>query len=211
MSNKCPQCGLPEHESGACPYARPKGEKYDYVEAVLIPVAEPSLSLLVVDFGDGCIIKCEQGDFNQIDAAALLVTGSTCMDNVAITSYSFLELQKSIDAHFAEDKPLPRLEYSHTSGERDDEYVMYTFHGSNNRDGYLLDADLAVINELARQAGATRDLPIYEPKGKWVQLCPVPPHIGHYPEHSESAYIATLNFIKEFNEKMPVMIWRYER
>ena len=46
MSNKCPQCGFPEHESGECPYARPKGEKYDYVEAVLIPVAEPSLSLL---------------------------------------------------------------------------------------------------------------------------------------------------------------------
>lgn len=186
MNNKCPKCGFPEHGFGElCPVVAGKLHAYTVPEKPAEFVtglscdpkhyvffdpppstqpSEPSLSLLVIDAGECCFVQIKHGraDFK-------LMPDEIGGLGYRLIPHPFPELRAAIDAHFAESKPLPRIEYNHTVGEGDDKYIAYKFYGSNSREGFVIDKDIDVFNALARQVGATKDLEIYEPKGTWTQ------------------------------------------
>lgn len=85
-------------------------ESYSHVEAESVPVSEPELSLLVVDFGSsGCVFSIETNE--RTDLHNLLSRYQTIGGNLHYTARGFPELRAVIDEHFAEsDKSVPRIE-----------------------------------------------------------------------------------------------------
>lgn len=158
-------------------------------------------SLIVVDFGESCgtVIKVEHGDSSPKGILGRLMTtiGGTVRsrtgERIATFDADFLDVKAAIDAQFAVEPPVPRLEYL------EEDQLCLTFKGSGS--GKIITEALSEqyykhLNILAKQAGATQNLPIYDPQtashGAWTRLLeegdPAPSVQGH---------------------RSPVSIWRF--
>lgn len=164
--NKCSECGCfdVEHSlAGDCPI----------VDGATLP--EPKLNLLVVDFGNRCAVRVEKG---SIPASVIRYDDADWTINeeeMQATFYMFGELRAAIDAHFAENKPVPRIERDEIG-----RHNLWYYDGIKAFRCNLGVLEMAAVNELARSVGATVDLPIYKPKGKWTQLASAPLSIWRY-------------------------------
>lgn len=121
---------------------------------------ETELSLLVIDMGESCVVKAEQGHLDETPLSKMV--GTYLKENLYWVSSSFAELRAAIDG----EKPVPRIErellaFAHKR------YYVY-FH--NTRYPISLNAYAA----LSKLAG--KPLPIWE-GGKWERLI----HAGQPP------------------------------
>jgi len=109
---------------------------------------ETSLQLLVIDFGDSCVVKVEKGEWHR--DAVCKYQGSTTI------TLPLERLREELDG----EKPVPRIEPP-TNGN-------YTLHVGNVVKPYTYELAFEVINALSKLAGTP--LPIYEPTGKWEEV-----------------------------------------
>lgn len=151
------------------------------------PITEPSAQLLIVDLGECCAIKVEKGTKDALSAYGAIYWQSKVS---ALAALPFKDLQAVIDAAFAVTLPLPRIERRHNQHSP----WLYTMINAHLVDCYVTPAELATINALAKQAGATQDLPVYCPTvsaGTW--------------KHLNRAYTRDRDGVD-----IPVGIWRFE-
>lgn len=134
-----------------------------------IPDDTPSLSLLVCDLGESCVVHIEQGDMSKVYAVEggmfRIIPGSTAVHQVP-----FIDVKAAIDALVGEDeKPLPRIQ---RTVDINNHYRLYTETFPSGHGATFVESDLDALNQLARQAGAASDLPIWapKPKGVWTRL-----------------------------------------
>lgn len=181
--SRCGKCGwYPEAWDGREITERIRTCRHDWN-------AEPSLRLLVVDFGESCAVYVEKKDSEDA------ITFSPPSPIVGVYSLeeegelhsipeSFDYIRKSIDSHFTEsDRPVPRIEKNEKG------FGLFTHNACN---WFLQKEHYNAFNELARAAGAPRDLPIYEPRGTWTQV------LGGIGKDA-------------FNDVADIAIWIYER
>ncbi len=147
----CPECGHPKWDKDHfnCTYESLVGEAS----------TPPELQLLVIDLGDSCVVKVEQGAVNiQEVQLGPINTDSLYRRGITISELAFTQLRSAIDG----EKPVPRIERHNSTGLS----VHYThrFDGTNyeniGQDAY------AALSELAG-----KPLPIWT-DGTWEDLLP---------------------------------------
>ena len=131
------------------------------------------LWLLIVDVGESCVVKVERGDNSYLfytyekgcdKTSYRLETGKTHTIHC-----SFDKLKAVIDAHFAAEKPVPRIERYGVDYKSRGLYRLIFDNSYKHVDQAYLDN----LNELARQAGAVADLLIWRGgAGTWTQIYP---------------------------------------
>jgi len=131
-------------------------------------ITEPSLSLLVIDLGESCVVKQEAG--RLVDLPLGKNTYSFIEGNVHHWHFTFDEVRAAIDGHkqFAIEPPVPRIENVA------DKFYLVTTATGNAGGNYLWPEDYTALCSLAKQAGAAQDLPIFDPTaqtgGTWAQV-----------------------------------------
>lgn len=131
-----------------------------------IPDDTPSLSLLVVDFGDAVCLKVEHSDRTRWlelgtmkDKRVGLGDGTAPHLNAKIFHILFEPFDKirsAIDALGEDEKPRNRLEH------RGNDTIMFYYNGCST---YITQSQYDALCEIAG-----KDLPIYQPRGQWTQL-----------------------------------------
>jgi hypothetical protein len=124
--------------------------------------SEPSLSLLIIDLGDSCVVKVEKGDDLHLPGIAISSAGTS--DRASLCDNSFPEVKAAIDAMDSE-KPVPRIE---VVGPTLYLPTVYSLHFKNGREITLSSEQ---FEELCQLAGVT--IPVYE-GGKWTDLTEKP-------------------------------------
>jgi len=119
---------------------------------------EPSVSLLVVDFGDCVSIKMERGTKEDIKLGYHVYWYDKTF---GISGVSFTELKAAIEG----EKPLPRLEY-----DRKGDVKLLLFPSDTAESTNTLQIVSGDYDGICAIAG--HDLPIYE--SKWEQLATEP-------------------------------------
>lgn len=174
-----------------------------HVSAVFDELSVPSLSLLIIDLGNCCVVKVESGElpdalqgwcwlpfWESEQAKKVLPTTG------AITA-SFDQLKATLDG----DKPLPRLERDKKGDLR-----LHIFKQWQGDELQIVSGDYDALSQLAGHP-----LPIYEPKeGKWEQLGTLPeivPIPDLHPNQRISSFSDVLGFVTAF----PFKAWRYTR
>lgn len=152
--------------------------------------SEPTLSLLIIDLGESCVVKVEKGNPGELFPKIIV---SAYKDSTAVISVPFSgfeSVKASIDALEGE-KPVPRIEW--------------------DGDAYTLHCDGAICfrgthyDAFCKLAGNVK-IPIYEPvPGTWKRLYPV-----ELAMMSSEPTMAT-QARDEFNAIMPLAVWRYSR
>lgn len=109
-----------------------------------------TLSLLVLDMGDCCVVKVESGQFDYPTGwpRYLQMRGSIIVD------WTFGQLRAALDG----EKPVPRIEDKNGFH---NEYTIVSEHGTNR-------ITRTAYNALSQLAG--HPLPIWEGNGKWTNL-----------------------------------------
>ncbi len=154
----CPECGHPKWDKDHfnCTYESIAGEKgAEYAKSFTPPDTvsffhdakpEPSLSLLVIDLGDSCVVKVEKGEWKR--RTVTLYRGS------ATITLPFQRLREELDG----EKPVPRIE-------RDDIKIYERYRIYFNDTSYPL--PLNVWDAICELVG--KPLPIYS-EDKWEEL-----------------------------------------
>ena len=119
-------------------------------------VDEPELQLLILDMGDVCIVRVEQGD-GKFPHKTLGIGTAWALNNTYLDKRPFTELRSAIDG----EKPVPRIE---RRDNRESPWVYQLFDISGADKNYLTPAEYTALSELAG-----KPLPIYE-GGKWDEL-----------------------------------------
>lgn len=119
-------------------------------------VDEPELQLLILDMGDVCIVRVEQGD-GKFPHKTLGIGTAWALNNTYLDKRPFTELRSAIDG----EKPVPRIE---RRDNRESPWVYQLFDISGADKNYLTPAEYTALSELAG-----KPLPIYE-GGKWEEL-----------------------------------------
>lgn len=121
---------------------------------VVFGVEVPNLSLLVIDLGDACIIRVEQGSFSlECEPYGILYKGDT-----SLARRTFTKLRAAIDG----EKPTPRIEQHPQIKER--HYLHYFWDGNG-----CMPLTAQQYDDLTEINGGV-PLPIYEPTGRWEQI-----------------------------------------
>lgn len=161
---------------------------FDYISDVGMktdgpkPPAAPALSLLIMDMTDQCIMRVERGKitaamwptfYSDADYQQLWDSGTFAVDK------TFPNLKSQIDKDFAVEPPIPRLMKVKNS-------YQFTYSGPITQEWSkpmpvtteLFGMEYDALNTLAKQAGATQDLPIYDSqtasRGVWTRLPSIP-------------------------------------
>ncbi len=141
--------------------------KLNETEVSYIEVSsQRTVSLLVWEIGKRCLIKLEKGrpltflPLNDKDPQWTLQEGQDGDIN-----QPFNEIRDNIDRECPDERPVPRIEYKDILAGYDGCRVHF------NQTHYSLPVDaMDALNALAKQAGATQDLPIYSPRDRWEKL-----------------------------------------
>ena len=179
----CPECGHPKWDKNHsnCTYESLVGEKRTLMQCihcklissdnnpveeckvsachdwgVFTPDAEPepSLSLLVIDLGDSCVVKEERGQLpNLPESIGVITHGDSHTGDTFLVSTDFPELRSAIDG----ERPVPRIERGNGGG--------YRLFDCNDKFGHELCEDAFRVY----QETVGKPLPIYE-CGKWERL-----------------------------------------
>jgi len=162
---------------------------------------ESELSLLIIDFGDSCVVKVEKGDVGNIGVClGVLFQGDYCLIHS-----SFTEVRAAIDALDGE-KPVPRIERNNIGAL--DRYLCYGGAAAPYPiNGIAYDA-------LCKLAG--HPIPIYEPKaGKWEQLFVLSSDVDFVHAHKVLETVGMKSFIETYGERsqdLPqIKVWRYTK
>ena len=169
----CPVCkGVPQFSDNAATVTRTceslvgeKGQmnreasayaKYVGLDAKPTAVDEPELQLLVIDMGDCCVVRVEQG---EIDLPPYLSSHTAHDDGVpVVVDVPFTELRSAIDG----EKPVPRIESESGGGHE------LHFLGAND---VPCTTYIGGNAQKALESLFGKPLPIYE-GGKWEDLHP---------------------------------------
>lgn len=143
-------------------YPPPESEKFEQIAGMMIPKADTSLQLLVIDLGDSCCVRVEKGSMPHTSSDPMKDLGF--YGKLSIVRATFQELRDAIDS---QDKPVPRIERRDTNSAVDGMPV------------YLIRQDKDVANDKTALSTSAYDaltalnggkpLPIYE-SGKWEQI-----------------------------------------
>lgn len=148
--------GLPPKEN----MSKITSPAYDYISAKPEqPEASLSLSLLIIDLGDQCVIRAENND------CQVTIGGNTVdlrCGEARLCHFRFSELRRDIDA--TDSKPVPRLErrFDRTIKPTGDLFLV-----SDEYNGFI---DDGVYTALCELAGVT--IPIWTGSGTWTKLIP---------------------------------------
>ena len=153
---------------------------------------DTSLSLLVIDLGDSCVVKVERGEWyvSKDSPSTYFITGE-----VKVLEQPFAAVRDAIDS---QDKPVPRIERADVSGNERYRVVW-------NDSAYPIPVN--VLDALSGVVG--KPLPIYEPtEGKWERL-----NTHDWTQAKKDAGEAGYGInTHSFEEAVcPVKIWRYTR
>ncbi len=162
----CPRCGpvTPRTaEPQYCPSCRVKFP---------CDVQFPSLSLLVIDLGDSCVVKAEQGRWSKYFTE---VWGTA--DDLCLVHESFDKVKSAIDAMEGDKPPIPRLECPRNSGYVGLDVVMLNHVGGEYRNAISQDqydalCELAGVKIPIWTGGQWEDLTVWKgmndfPIGAW--------------------------------------------
>ncbi len=128
---------------------------------------DTSLSLLVIDLGDSCVVKVEQGEITTHHNLFKYLTeiGFWHSKVHLITSKSFAAVRDAIDS---QDKPVPRIERYKPSTL--DDYILIC--DPYDRAGFTANGRRVItrkeLDALSQLAG--HPLPIWDGGGKWTLL-----------------------------------------
>lgn len=158
-------------------------------------VAVTSLSLLIIDMGDCCVVKAAKGSVRvgRYDSLEDEITKGLDMveGDVQVTQMPFADLRAALD-----EAPVPRIERvvcgKGTVGEGQTVYHIYASDGWDAVDSVAYDALLQL---------AGHPLPIWEGNGTWEQLPRLP--FDQTEQWNEG-------FIRA-KEALPFTAWRYTR
>lgn len=126
---------------------------------------DTSLSLLVIDLGDSCVVKVERGDLDS----ALQIKDHRIVqrrDSVHLVEHPFAAVRDAIDS---QDAPVPRIERRDTNSTVDG-MPVYLIRQDKDvaNDGTALSTS---VYDALTAINAGKPLPIYEPtEGKWTLL-----------------------------------------
>lgn len=112
---KCPYCNSTSgNHRPSCPQRPVKVPTIDEMAGLLAPEPGTSLSLLIIDLGDSCAVKCESGKFERQIAGFMYIasTGST----IHIRK-PFAAVRDAIDSQ--DSKRVPRIERRDTNSRVD--------------------------------------------------------------------------------------------
>ena len=155
-------------------------------QPIIGTLGDTSLSLLVIDLGDSCVVKVEKGEFHF----ALQFGHDLNVERVGIMGAPFEKVRAHIDR--VGDKPVPRIERRDTNS-RVDGMPVYLIRQDKDvaNDGTALST--SVYDALTALNGG-KPLPIWS-GGIWTELC--------------RAGQPTLGPSDSLN--IPVGVWRYTR
>ena len=132
-------------------------------QPIIGTLGDTSLSLLVIDLGDSCVVKVEKGEFHF----ALQFGHDLNVERVGIMGAPFEKVRAHIDR--VGDKPVPRIERRDTNS-RVDGMPVYLIRQDKDvaNDGTALSTS---VYDALTAINAGKPLPIYEPtEGKWTLL-----------------------------------------
>lgn len=144
---------------------------------------EPTLSLMVIDLGESCVVKVEKGDVTTfwtmlwLKFRAPVGSKLTYTDGTQVVGYPFEKVREAIDGG---EKPVPRIEMDNA-----DKKGSYTLYEDSDTTEYIAKD---TYDALSLITGCP--LPVYEATGVWEELTEKP----------------NVCF-----EQLPVTIWRYTR
>lgn len=183
---------MSDHNSDASPSSEPKGQgegravgdagvmcgkcNYPYPPQATTwcshhkpRLAEPSLSLLVIDLGDSCAVKVERGYLpDNLTFGTTMLTNSVGSSNSILLRVPFDLVKYVLDAINLDDEPpVPRIE------RLEDGMVRVVGRDVSS------DVPYSVLNTFRALTG--EHLPIYKGKqGKWTELAAEPVKIYRY-------------------------------
>lgn len=157
-------------------------------QPIIGTLGDTSLSLLVIDLGDSCVVKVERGDLDS----ALQIKDHRIVqrrDSVHLVEHPFAAVRDAIDS---QDAPVPRIERRDTNSTVDG-MPVYLIRQDKDvaNDGTALST--SVYDALTALNGG-KPLPIWS-GGIWTELC--------------RAGQPTLGPSDSLN--IPVGVWRYTR
>jgi len=149
----CAHCGSTKHNTGDAVCNRFDKQVPYQPSSGVFDDSQPSLSLIVVDLDDSCVVKVERGELPVISCIRLSDIGG----NTQVVDGTFSELRAAIEG----DKPVPRNEQMATS--------YYCLKVAEDMD---MKFGIHSYDALSQIAGSP--LKVWKGNGKWTQLATEP-------------------------------------
>ena len=172
------------------------GPEHAVHSAVAVP--DTSLSLLVIDLGDSCVVKVEKGDVSELPQriAGAQRTWNDALFVVSTPFHGFDGIREEVDG----DKPLPRIEKNLPCNKPyTGIYQLITSEDDDAKMHTLYQHEIDALSELAG-----KPLPIWDGGGTWTEL----------PDAEADDRSATCDFSFGFRaakDQLPFKAWRYTR
>lgn len=150
---------------------------------------DTSLSLLIIDMGDSCVVKVEKGEQFIFDTLPMPSIVAHQAHGPVVLNVPFAAVREAVDG----ERPVPRIERKTADG--------LALHYCNGREDNYRNIGQHEIDALCEIAG--HPLPIYE-GGTWEQL----------PDAEADGRTATCDFSFGFNaakDQLPFKAYRYTR